>query len=349
MSSYAERVGELRPLASRAEVARLYDDERPPYPEAPWRGFTAHYGPKVGDAPDGAAAPDTLEYMVLDASFPPTVDFYGLSIDMPFEAARESIAQLGLAPRPLREGLPANVRSFAGLTPDSFEISLLFKGNLAEIRLYRPDYWRLFETRQSFMKARAEAETKHRARMNAWKAITDDDDAMLMDWAKYCQPWSESTPSEFVKFAEWLLKADPNQRHAATYWCNWGYGLAPLLWISRRPDCDIATAVHILFGCDPAYYLKFAGDRIRVERESSGIEAYDMMMEIKGRIERGFYQRSEILFDTRDEMEILDRYNPTPALLSTVLPNNLRSRYEGVRIDRANNFGGLRHPGFLID
>src|SRR5687767_11608576 len=101
--SYAERVGKLRPLASRTEVAQIYaDGERPPYPEAPWRGFTAKYGPKVGDAPEGASAPDTLEVMVLDKAFPATIDFYGFSIDMPFEAAREPIVRLGLAPKPVR-------------------------------------------------------------------------------------------------------------------------------------------------------------------------------------------------------------------------------------------------------
>lgn len=42
------------------------------------------------------------------------------------------------------------------------------------------------------------------------------------------------------------------------------------------------------------------------------IPTNDMMMEIKKRVERGFYKRSEILFDTRDEMEILDRYNLPP-------------------------------------
>ncbi len=337
-------------MASRAEVTELYaDGEQPPHPEAAWCGFTAQYGPKVGDAPAGAAAPDTLEVMVLDKTFSSDVDFYGFSISMPFEAARDMISRLNLQQRPLRDGLPDNVRMFAGEAPDGILINLLFRGNLSEIRLYRPDYWSLFEARQAFWKARADTEALSRSRMNAWKAIIDDDDAMLMDWARHCQPWSDSSPGEFVRFAEWLLKADPDQRHAAAYWCNWSYGLAPLLWISRRPDCDVATALYIFFGCEPAHFLQFGGDRNRVEQESSGIEAFDLMMEIKRRIEQGFYQRSAILFDTRDEMKILDRYNPTPALLAAVLPSGLQSRYEGRAINRENGFGGLSHPGFAID
>lgn len=350
MSSYAERVAKLRPLASRAEVAKVYDDgERPPYPEAPWGGFSAWFGPKVGDAPIGAAAPDTLEVMKLDETFSSAVDFYGFSIGMSYDAAREMVTRLNLRRQAVREDLPDDVQSFAGTTPDGFEISLLFRGTLAEIKLYRSDFWSLFKVREAFCKARVEAEDRQRARMNAWKAITDNDDAMLMDWATHCRPWSDSTPSEFVKLAEWMLHANPDQRHVAACRCNWDYGLAPLLWISRRSDCDLATALYIFFGCDPAFYMKFDGERQRVDREASNVEAYNMMMEIKNRIDQGFYKRSAILFDAREHLAILDRYNPTPAQCAAVLPVNLRARYEGRRMDRDNRFGGLQIPEFLID
>lgn len=351
MSSYAERVGKLRPLASRADVARVYSDgERPPYPEAPWRGFTARYGPKVKHAPDGAAAPDTLEMMVLDASFPPTVDFYGFSIDMPFEAAREPIVRLGLVRMPLREGLPNDVQSFSGQTPEGFEINLLFKGNLAEIQLYRPNYWPLFEMRQAFLTARAEAETKRRSRMNAWKAITDDDDAMLMDWANHCKPWNDYSESEFVKYAKWLRTASVDERHMAAQCWNWDYGYAPLIWIYRRPDCDLATALHIFFGCQPSYYLKFEGSIEQVKCESShALEGFQMMMELKQRIERGAYKRTELYFDIATEMEYIMRYNPSAAQRAATMPSNLKDEYLGRKITRKNEFGGLRMPQLQID
>jgi hypothetical protein len=52
---------------------------------------------------------------------------------------------------------------------------------------------------------------------------------MLLTWAKHCKPWDNYEPSEFVRYANWLRKADPDQRHAAALTWNWDYGLAPLL------------------------------------------------------------------------------------------------------------------------
>ena len=48
-----------------------------------------------------------------------------------------------------------------------------------------------------------------------------------------------------MRYADWLRRADPDQRHVAALSWNWDYGLAPLLWIIRREDCDKATALHV--------------------------------------------------------------------------------------------------------
>ncbi|TJW61811.1 MAG: hypothetical protein E5V29_27165 [Mesorhizobium sp.] len=60
---------------------------------------------------------------------------------------------------------------------------------------------------------------------------------------------------------------------------------------------------------------------------------FDMMMDIKARKERGFYQRSAIQFDLSRNLEIISRYKPTPAQLAAVLPANLPTSGVGRRIE----------------
>jgi hypothetical protein len=74
-----------------------------------------------------------------------------------------------------------------------------------------------------------------------------------------------------------------------------------------------------------------------------------MMMDIKGRIERGFYKRSAIHFDLSQDLEILSRHKPTPAQLAAVLPAGLPTSSAGRRITRENRFGGLDMPAFRIN
>ena len=143
--------------------------------------------------------------------------------------------------------------------------------------------------------------------------------------------------------------ADPDQRHAAELTWNWDYGLAPLLWISRRDDCDLATALHIFFGSSPEYYLKVGGDRSLVAQGHGDLMTFDMMMDIKGRIERGFYTRSAIQFDLTQSFEILDRYKPTAEQFAAMIPANLPVRQEGRVIAYHNGFGGLDLPAFRIN
>jgi hypothetical protein len=75
---------------------------------------------------------------------------------------------------------------------------------------------------------------------------------------------------------------------------------------------------------------------------------FDMMMDIKSRIERGFYTRSAIQFDLSEPFEILDRYKPTTEQLAAIIPSNLPKRREGRVIGYHNAFGGLDLPTFQI-
>lgn len=174
----------------------------------------------------------------------------------------------------------------------------------------------------------ARAEQQQWEWANAWKQITDDDDAMLTDWAAHCRPWTDSSPSAFAAFADWLRTASSDERHMAAGMCNWDYGLAPLLWISRRPDCDLATAWRIFFGCQPSYYLTYEGD---IERFTASDDAYHLMMEIKARIDSGFYQRAEIFFDISRDVD-MRALNPTDERLRAIMPKDIELRHEGRRI-----------------
>jgi hypothetical protein len=345
MSQYEEQIAKLRPLASRADVERIFPREK--FQEHRFGGaigFTAYYGERAENEPRGIARNDILEQMAIEAQFPASLNFYGFSIGMTLASAASTISDIGM----IESGRGPGFQRFEGITPEGFEIKLRFRETLAEIRLCQPGHQAITEERQAFRRARAEEEEARRKRKNAWKEISDDDDRMLAEWAAHCRPWNDSSESEFTKFASWLQKGSPDERHAGAMICNWDYGLAPLLWISRRPDCDVATALLIFFGCGPEFFLKFGGGRERVKAETSSLEIFDMMMEIKQRIESEFYVRSEIFFDPSKQVEIVKRHFPTHEEMASILPNNLKTRYDGRRISRENRFDGIRIPPFDI-
>ena len=241
-------------------------------------------------------------------------------------------------------------RYSTGRLPDGFELTLRFRKDVLEqLTIAQPNHSEISESRTQFRRKQTEAEDRRRELANSWKKITDDDDAMLLAWATHCKPWDDYEPSEFVRYAEWLRRADPDQRHAAALTWNWDYGLAPLLWISRRDDCDLATALHIFFGGEPYFYLKIGGDREQVKAGYGDLKTFDMMMDIKDRIERGFYTRSAIEFDLTQPFEILDRYKPSAEQVAAMIPANLPMRQEGRVIAYHNGFGGLELPAFQIN
>jgi hypothetical protein len=348
MDGYISNIVRLRPLMTRAQVDEIL-------PRKSWAehkgggafGVELSYGPSAHDDPNGIASDNILEKIDFRSPFPTSIRLYGFTIGMVRSDAAGEIAKLGLATMEITH---PDVRYLMGNTADGFEIMLRFRNDrLEQLTIFQPDHSKIMDARQSFWKERGAKEEKRRELAKAWKQITDDDDAMLLTWAKHCQPWADYSASEFMRYADWLRRADPDQRHMAALTWNWDYGLAPLLWISRREDCDLATALYIFFGSGPEGYLRFEGDRARAAEKYSDLMTYDMMMDIKGRIERGFYKRSAIHFELSQHLEILSRYKPTPMQLAAVLPANLPTRGAGRRITRENGFGGLDMPAFRIN
>ena len=354
MDGYISNIVRLRPLTTRAQVDAIF-------PRESWAeharggkfGVEFGYGQPAHNDPSGIASDNIVERIDFRSPFPKAISLYGFAVGMARSDAESEIAKLGLATMEITH---PDVRYLLGNTADGFEIMLMFRkaggetqSYLEQLTIFQPGHSKIMDARRAFWKERAEKERIQRELANAWKRITDDDDAMLLTWAKHCQPWTDYSASEFVRYADWLRRADPDQRHAAALSWNWDYGLAPLLWISRREDCDLATALYIFFGGGPGNYLEFGVNRSVAAEKYSDLMTYDMMMDIKDRIERGFYKRSVIHFDLSHHLEILSRHKPTPIQLAAVLPANLPTTRAGHRITRENRFGGLDMPAFRIN
>lgn len=341
----------IRPGQTRLEVAELLG--KPAHGRAlGGPGIGLLFGASPEWNPDGKDHQDTLEEVTFYPEFHPEIDFYGLRPGMTLEEAGAAFGTLHLTPS---QKLPDT--TFEGWTPDNYRIAIWFMRDggapvddvrrLRTIRLSYPHSDEYIERKSALhRKIIDEKEQKYR-RANAWKDITDDDDAMLMDWAAHCKPWNDYSESQFIAYAKWLKQASPDERHMAACRWNWDYGLAPLIWIIRQPDCDIATALTIYFACNPAYHLEFCGDRDKVV--SVNLDGFDFLMELKNRVETNFYKHSDIAFDSRKELESILRSNPTRLQIEATIPSNIKEYYDGRVLNERNSYGGLQMPDFRID
>jgi hypothetical protein len=348
MTDYISRCAELRPLMTREQLNEIF-------PKDLWVehrgggsfGVQYNWGPSANTVPDGIGRENIVESVSFEPPFPADTHIYGFAIGTRRADAENEMDRLGLT---ASDPTGPEYRYATGTLADGFELTLRFRKDVLErVTVAQPNHSEIEEARKPYRREQYEKEQRRRELADAWQLITDDDDAMLLTWAKHCKPWHDYETSEFVRYAEWLRKADPDQRHAAALTWNWDYGLAPLLWISRREDCDLATALHIFFGGEPSFYFKVGGDRSFVEAGHGDLMTFDMMMDIKDRIERGFYTRSAIQFDLAQAFEILDRYKPTVEQLAAMIPSNLPRRREGRVIGHHNKFGGLNLPAFRIN
>lgn len=88
----------------------------------------------------------------------------------------------------------------------------------------------------------------------------------------------------------WLKQVSPDDWHRFVLGFNWGDALAPLSWIVRQDDCDLATALEIFWRSEPGWDLMLlARGETPSDREEAGIIAF-----IAHRITAKGYARSEI-------------------------------------------------------
>src|SRR3954471_14818293 len=159
MPKYEEQIMRLRPLATRADIDRIFPREKfQEHQSGQAFGFTPYYGERAENDPRGVASNDVLEQMAIEAPFSSSLNLYGFSIGMTLTSAATAMARIGT----LESARGPNFVRFEGVTSEGFEIKLRFLETLAEIRLCQRGHTEITEQRQAFWRARAEAEQARR-------------------------------------------------------------------------------------------------------------------------------------------------------------------------------------------
>ncbi len=190
------------------------------------------------------------------------------------------------------------VQVYAGATtPGGYElVATARRGVLLAIGLERPGAGAYRTARAAFIAARkTAAQSARRAaqeRRTRWRTIADPAQ-MLRDWAATSDDWGQP-PVRFRAYAEWLIRATPDQRHAAALNWNWDYGVPPMLYIVRQPDCDLATALEIFYLAQPSYYHTFDDDPACADFKDEDV--YGLIKEIRDGVNAGRFTRRDFAF-----------------------------------------------------
>jgi Domain of unknown function (DUF4274) len=185
----------------------------------------------------------------------------------------------------------------------NYDAELSFhKGMLSSIALYARNTQAEREAASRKYLVDAKARDELIAQKVDWKTERDPD-RMLSKWAdSTTAPGAETAPVHW--FCSRLKSATPDEWHSVAEEWNWDQDIAPLYWIVKQPQCDMATALTIFFlACpeDPAN--DFASPKGLSQQPS---EAYDIAVEIRNRWVDGFYRRSEIAFDKSESDYVKD-------------------------------------------
>jgi len=285
--SLPELLAKLRPLMTRAEIVALLGLAEANQALDLFSGYQRKHGVHV-DFSFGDRVIDSIWFF---SNFTRDVPVCGLRIGMDIDAVRAAMPE-GRIDEPEPSGV---TRFHARPASLDFAVEVAVRdGEVILIDLQRAD---LDEVRAARKKADADRKAERERKLERgkrWKSIKDPDE-MLLSWAG-----SHSSDSgnrrRYLKFARWLIgSSDPNAWHiVGTRW-NWDNGHAPLLWIIRQQNCDMATALEIFFLAQPSSYFRYVMDRALVP--SHDLEMFDFVMEIRERFASGFYTRSQIAFD----------------------------------------------------
>jgi hypothetical protein len=304
--SMAPQLSQLRPLMTRAEIETVLG------PEQTKRALDRLSNPQRDT---GVSVNFSFEDEVIDSitymayfKFPRDVPVCGVRIGMTVDEMRAALPALRLADGATGE---PNAQGFVvyqarPAAPNTAITVSIKDGEVFAINLVRIDMDEVLAQRERRTADRRAEEDRKREAANRWKSIQEPDE-MLLAWAEHCSPWTDYTPQRFVAFARWLIATpDPDVWHiVATNW-NWDYGTAPLLWIIRQKNCDIATALEVYFLGEPSYYFRYGDDRSSMPADSH-LEMFDFLTEIRQRLAQGFYKRSEIAFDGEEPMRFINQ------------------------------------------
>jgi hypothetical protein len=303
--SLAEQLSQLRPLMTPDEVEALLGPEEKNRALKTISDFQRTTGVSV----NFSHADGVIDSILYSASFnfPRDVAVCGMRIGMNIDAMQQALPDLRLSDGGTGE---PNELGFVGYraNPASLNATIqvsIKNGEVFAINLRRIDLDEVLARRKRQEAERRAELDRRRELADNWKSVENTDE-MLLSWAEHCSPWTDYSPEKFVRFARWLLAtSDPDIWHVvATRW-NWDYSHAPLLWIIRQENCDIATALEVFFLAEPSYYFRWVNDRSSVPADN--LEMFDFLAEVRQRLARGFYKRSQIAFDGEKHMFYLNR------------------------------------------
>ncbi|MCP3442902.1 DUF4274 domain-containing protein [Bradyrhizobium sp. CCGUVB14] len=303
--SLAQQLSQLRPLMIPAEIEALLGPQETKRALDMFSGFQRTTGVSV-DFSHADGVIDSISYSAM-FNFPRDVVVCGVHIGMTVDAMRRALPDVQLADgetgKPNEHGF-IRYRAKPAALNATIKVSIK-DGEVYLLGLYRADMDEVLARRQRQKVERSAETNRKRDLANKWKSVENTDE-MLLSWAEHCSPWTNYPPQKFVRFARWLMAtSDPDVWHIVAMSWNWDYSHAPLLWIIQQETCDIATALEIFFLADPTYYFRWAKDRSAVPTRN--LEMFDFLAELRQRLARGFYQRSEIAFDGEKHMAYVDR------------------------------------------
>jgi len=105
----------------------------------------------------------------------------------------------------------------------------------------------------------------------------------------------------------WLKTHSPADWHQVAIDWNWDAGLDVLAWIASQPECDRATAQHLILNGGADYFVRFADRDAVMAQAPYNVEPFDLLLPTITRWNAGFYHRSEIASSDPDDLAQKER------------------------------------------
>jgi len=105
----------------------------------------------------------------------------------------------------------------------------------------------------------------------------------------------------------WLETHSPEDWHQVAIDWNWDAGLDILAWIASQPDCDRATAQHLIVNGGADYFVSFADRDALMAQAPYNLEPFDLLQSTIARWNAGAYRRSEIASTDPDDLAQKER------------------------------------------
>ncbi len=347
IEEYCPLIASLRPPIDRATVEQIFPEEITKILARAVGPARFEYGRDAKRAHDCVDRSGILQAITFRTSFPTQFEWYGLRPGMSLGDAGAALSTLHAETRLLPQQTEPNprVQRMWGKAGDGIEVCANFIDNvLQELLIAEPGYRSALDEIERVDGFTQEARRSRRLNelqlQNRWRSIFDDDDCMLTTWATHIWPNNPEWSDEFVKFAAWFICASPDEWHRAVLSWNWDYGIAPLLWVIRHRDCELATVLHIFFGASPDIEDMSENRRDWVAAEYAvDLETFDLRMEIRERVAKDQYRSNTIAFDYSREVAAIGCH--ADDRLQRILPKGFISKQSGRILERLTWGKGL--------